>query len=190
MKKLKLFVAVAIVAMLFTSCRKEDYKSFIGTWGVEKIEYYNIDFAGNPIPGSLETYNYDPESTDNGIQLYFRKDRTGEMRDSARDTIWIENEETGEYDYIYNPDTVLVSTFTYSYDKDDHALYMNVEGNARPYRLEIEDLTFNSFIYENEYYSDYVEKSYLKRISKTANKDNKRQSVARPFKPGSFLGGR
>ena len=191
MKKLTLIAAVALVALLFTSCKKEDYKSFVGTWGVEKIEYYNIDYAGNPIAGSFETFTYDPESTDNGIQLYFRKDKTGEMRDSAVDTIWIENEETGENDnYIYCPDTVLIYTFTYSYDKSDHSLYMNLSDNARPFRLQIENLTDDSFTYENEYYSDYVEKAYLKRISKSANKVEKRQSVAHPHKPGAFIGGR
>ena len=191
MKKFMPFAVVVLVAMLFTSCRKEDYKSFVGTWGVEKIEYYNIDYAGNPIAASMESFTFDPESTDNGIQLYFREDKTGEMRDSAIDTVWIENEETGELDdYIYNPDTVLVYRFTYSYDKSDHSLYMNMEDNPRPFKLQIEDLSNNSFIYENEYFEDYIEKAYVKRISKTANKVEKRQSVAHPHKPGSFLGGR
>lgn len=192
MKRLTLWATLAFTAMLFTSCRKEDEKdfSFIGTWGVEKIEYYNIDYAGNPINASLVSHVFDPNDTDNGIHLIFREDKTGEMRDSAVDTVWYENETTGETDYVVNPDTVLVTKFTYSFDKSDHSLYMNMEDLARPYRLHIEDKTDNSFTYENEYYTDYVEKAYLKRISETPTKSTRRQAVNHPHKPGSFLGGR
>ena len=128
MKKLTFLTMMAFAALLFTSCNKIDYKFFIGTWGVEKIEYYNIDYAGNPISGSLETYNYDPNSADNGIQLVFREDKTGEMRDSAVDSIGVEyDEETQTYDhYIVCPDTVIVTPFTYSYDQTDGTLYMNM----------------------------------------------------------------
>ena len=54
-------------------------KVFIGTWGVEKIDYYNIDYAGNPIVASIMTYAYDPNDISNGIQLVFREDNTGEI---------------------------------------------------------------------------------------------------------------
>ena len=59
MKKLTLFV-MAFVALLFASCNKNktDYKSFVGTWGVEKIEYFNIDYYGHPISSSIESFNY------------------------------------------------------------------------------------------------------------------------------------
>ena len=109
MRKISLWV-VALVALLFTSCGKEDFKSFVGTWGVEKLEYYNIDYAGNPIAASLESYSYDPEDANNSIQLVFREDKTGEMRDGAIDTLWLDyNEETDTYEtVIYNPDTILV----------------------------------------------------------------------------------
>ena len=196
MKKLTLFATLTIVALLFASCRKDDYKSFVGTWGVERIEYYNIDYAGNPIAGSLETYNYDPNDTNNGIHLIFKEDKTGEMRDSAVDTVWIENEETHEYDsYIYNPDTVLVYNFTYSYDKKESVLFMEVR-YTYPYeyltnfRMKIDDMTSNSFIYESQYKLDYMEKAYLKRISDTPSKSASRQATKHPHKRGSFLGDR
>ena len=74
---------MAIMAVLFVSCGKDidedetvSYKNFIGTWGVEKIEYYNIDYYGNPIAGSMESYNYNPDDPDNTIQLIFRDDKT------------------------------------------------------------------------------------------------------------------
>lgn len=194
MKKLTLFVTLAIVAMLFASCRKNDYTKFVGSWGVEKIEYYNTDYAGNPIVSSLSTYNYDPNSTDNGIQLVFRDNKTGEMRDSAIDTLWTDwNEDTETYNsYIYCPDTVLVYTFSYSYDKSENSLYMNMDYGTfiRTFKMYIENMTDNSFIYENEYDKDYVERAYLKRISDTPSKSTSRQATTHPHKVGSFLGDR
>ena len=191
MKKLALLATVAMMAIMFTSCDKTSYKGFVGTWGVEKIEYYNIDYAGNPIPASMSTYTYDPNDIKNGIQLVFREDKTGEMRDNDVDTIWIENEETHEYDhYIYNPDTTIVSQFTYSYDKGDHILYMNMNYGTtlRTFRMNILDFSEDSFIYENEYLMDYVEKAYMKRLSDTPTKSGSRQAAKHPHKPGSFLG--
>ena len=184
MKKVTLLTIMAMVAMLFTSCSKTDFKSFIGTWGVEKIEYYNIDYAGNPIAASLETFTFDPNDANNGIQLTFRADKTGEMRDSAIDSLFVDSV------YIQCPDTVLVTKFTYSYDKSDQSLYMNMDNSARPFRLQIENLTSDSFTYENEYGTDYMEKAYLKRISKST-KSTSRNMPAHPHKgPGALFGDR
>ena len=94
MKKLTLVAAMALVAILFASCGKQNYSNLVGTWGVEKIEYYNIDYAGHPIEPYSSSYTYDPNSSDNGIQMVFRDNKTGEIRDSAIDTIWLWNEET------------------------------------------------------------------------------------------------
>ena len=64
MKKLTLMTMVAFAALLFTSCGKADYSQLVGTWGTEKIEYYNIDYWGNPIPGSGDTYVFDYDDPD------------------------------------------------------------------------------------------------------------------------------
>ena len=195
MKKLTLFATLAIAALMFTSCNKTNYKTFVGTWGVEKIEYYNIDFAGNPIAGSMETHIYDPNDTCNGIHLVFRENKTGEMRDSAIDTVWLYNEETQEYDsYIYRPDTVMVYTFTYTYDASESSLIMKTRYTypyeyMRTFMMKVSDITDNSFIYENEYDVNFVERAYLKRVSKATSKAT-RQTPNHPNKPGSFLGGR
>ena len=193
MKKLTVLTMVAIAALLFTSCNKIDYKSFVGTWGVEKIEYYNIDYAGNPIAGSMETHTFNPNDTVNGIHLIFREDRTGEMRDSALDTIGIGwDEESQTYDhYIIAPDTVVTTKFTYTYDEIDHLLYMNMDYDTLIYtfRLKVSDMDKNSFIYENEYDVDYIEKAYLKRYSKTPVSFS-RQAITHPHKHGSMLGNR
>lgn len=195
MKKLTLFATLAIAALMFTSCNKTDYKSFVGTWGVEKIEYYNIDFAGNPIAGSMETHIYDPNDTCNGIHLVFRENKTGEMRDSAIDTVWLYNEETQEYDsYIYRPDTVMVYTFTYTYDASESSLIMKTRYTypyeyMRTFMMKVSDITDNSFIYENEYDVNFVERAYLKRVNNATSKAT-RQTPNHPNKPGSFLGGR
>ena len=71
MKKITLLTLFAIVAMQFTSCGKLNEKAFVGTWGVEKIEYYNIDYAGHPIEPYSSSYTYDPNSSENGIQMIF-----------------------------------------------------------------------------------------------------------------------
>ena len=194
MKKLTLLATIAVATMLFASCNKIDYTSFVGTWGVEKIEYYNIDYAGNPIAASMETHIFDPDDTNNGVHLVFREDKSGEMRDSAVDTLWTDwNSETQQYEsYIVNPDTVLVYPFTCSYDKSDRTLYMNMDYGTymRTFRMSIQDMTNDSFIYENEYDKDYMEKAYLKRISDTPTKSATRKAVKHPNKPGSLLGDR
>ena len=179
------------MALQFTSCRKNDYKSFVGTWGVEKIEYYNTDYAGNPIPSSMTTYDMVPGDEQSGIDLIFKEDKTGEMRDRSRDTLIVEvSINPTVYDTIICPDTTLVRAFTYSYDAAESILYMNMD-NAHTYKMNILSLDKNSFIYENEYGQDYVEKAYMKRISKSASKDNSRKSQPqRPYREGSFLSGR
>ena len=195
MKKLTLLAALAV--MMLASCNKTDYKSFVGTWGVERLEYYNIDYYGNPIAASLKYSDFDPESVDNGIQLVFREDKTGEMRDSAVDTVWTDwNSETQQYEsYIYNPDTTLVTTFTYTYDQSESALYMNMRYTypydyMRTFMMKVSDMDDDSFVYENEYDVNYMEKAYLKRISDTPSKSADRQAVKRPHVPGALLGGR
>ena len=186
MKKSGIFALCALAALLFASCNKTDYTAFVGTWGVEKIDYYNIDYAGNPIAATIVSYQFDPNDPDNGIRLVFREDKTGEMLDSAVDTVWIDYEE-GEY--VVNPDTTLVTHFTYSYDDRDRTLYMNME-YVRTYQMRISNLTADSFVYENEYIQNYVEKASLKRISNTPSAKSGTRKVVHPHKPGSFLGGR
>jgi len=199
MKKLKLFATLAMAALMLVSCNKKEetdsYLSFVGTWGVEKIEYYNIDYAGHPIEASMESYTYNPDDPNNTIQLVFRDDKSGEMRDGAIDTLWLDyNEETQTYEtVIYNPDTILVYNFTYSYDKSESALYMNMKYTypyvySRTFMVKVSGLTDNAFAYENEYDIDYVEKAYLKRVGNTATKS--RQATKHPRKPGSLLGDR
>ena len=143
---------------------------FFGIWGVEKIEYYNIDYAGNPIAASMTTYLFDPNDIDNGIQLVFREGRSGEMRDSSIDTIWM-NE-----NYIVCPDTVIVTGYTYSFDFETSVLYMNME-DGRTFALQIVEQNADAFVYENEYAQDYVEKAYLRRIS----------AIPDESKPTSFI---
>lgn len=194
MKQIKQIVAIAVLALMLVSCNKYNYKSFVGTWGVEKIEYYNIDYLGQPIAATLVSYSFDPDNVDDGIQLIFREDKTGEMRDSNVDTILCDfNEETGEYEsYIVNPDTTVVYPFTCSFDESEHVLYMNMvyETDLKTFKMQIENLTTNSFMYENEYHKDYVEKAYMKRLSKTPSKSADKSNVKRSHKMGSFLSGR
>ena len=199
MKKLSLIALCVAFTMMFASCGKDDYKSFVGTWGVERIDYYNIDYAGNPITDENGNYidgeiiNFPVGDPSNGIDLVFRDNKTGEMRDRSQDTLWLDyNSDTHQYEtIIVCPDTTLVTKFSYSYDADESVLYMNMD-YTHTFRMQISNLTANTFNYTNEYESNYVEKAYLKRLSNDANakaKSGKKNSW-RPRREGSFLSGR
>ena len=192
MKKITLLTLCAIAAMMFTSCAKLDDKSFIGTWGVEKIEYYNIDYAGNPISASMKTFEMVPGDEQSGIDLIFRENKTGEMRDRSQDTIIKKiSDEPEVYDTIICPDTTLVTKFTYSVDERASILYMNIEYPVHTYKMNIVSMEKDSFSYENEYGTNYVEKAYMKRISDSDKKANSRKNQPiRPYREGSFLSGR
>jgi hypothetical protein len=201
MKKIALMTFCAMAAVLFASCGSstKDYRVFIGTWGVERIEYYNIDYAGNPIAGSMVTWDITPGDPDFGIDLVFRADKTGELRDRSKDTIWTDwNSETQDYEtMIVAPDTTIVSPFEYSYDQSESTLYMDVDYVIdgvlvqKLFKMKISNMTAKSFIYENEYENNYVERSYLKRLSDTPSKGIRRSmNQKRPYMPGSFLSGK
>ena len=194
MKKITLLTLCAVVAMQFTSCAKLDEKSFVGTWGVEKIEYYNIDYAGNPISSSTTTFNMVPGDQQSGIDLIFREDMTGEMRDRSQDTLKLDfDEETGTYGtIIVCPDTTLVTKFTYSVDGRSSILYMNLTYPVvRTYKMNIVNMDKDSFVYENEYYQDYVEKAYMKRLSNSTSKSaNRSGQSSRPRREGSLFSDR
>ena len=215
MKRILLFFIGLSMILGWTSCRHDDYQAFVGTWGAERIDYYNIDYAGQPIAGSMRTYLFTPGDPVNGIDLIFRDDRSGEMRDRSRDTVFIPVYVGNEVvDTIVHPcpDTTIVTKFTYSYHNDDALLYMNMEGTVRyydrtitddsyedklvdylrqtTYKMQIELLTDQSFIYVNEYDKDYVEKARLVRISDEApaKATSASKPVRIPYKPGSLFG--
>jgi len=157
-------------------------KAIIGTWGVEKIEYYNIDYAGNPIAASMTTYAYDPNNISDGIQLVFREDNTGEKRDSSVDTLWIYD------DFIVCPDTTTVTTYVYSFDAEASILYLSME-YGRTFALQIVEQNADAFVYEVEYETNYVEKAYLRRLSHEPEKSYAAHFVKqdRPYREGPFL---
>lgn len=160
---------------------------FWGSWGVEKIEYYNIDYAGNPIEASMETFEMTPGDPQSGIDLIFRQNKTGEMRDRSQDSIWTDwNPQTQQYEtLIVNADTTLVTTFTYLVDGEDSTLYLNMD-YARTFMMDIQKITDNTFIYTNEYDVDYIESAYLVRLSNAKTAPSK-QNIKRPNKPGAVL---
>lgn len=218
MKRIFLFFFALTMVFGWTSCgNNDDYMVFVGTWGVDQIDYYNIDFYGQPIESTRETYHFTPGDPDRGIDLIFRADRTGEMRDRSRDTIgvMVYDEDNNPVDtvYVIKPDTTIVTKYTYSYHDDDALLYMNMEAIRRFYRrkmvndvaqdnlveierrytykMHVELLTDESFIYENEYDVDYVEKARLIRLSNEAPDGKAMRSskpVCIPNKPGSMFG--
>lgn len=174
MKRLLLFASSLLMILSMASCNKDkhDADSFIGTWGAKHIEYYNTDYAGNPIQASLLTYDLTPGDQEDGIDLVFKADRTGKMIDRSRDTLYFNwNSATQEYDSILPCiDTVIVTNFEYSYNKEDKLLFMRMlpEPPYIPYIYEMQ-VTFlddNTIEYINEYDRDYVEKATLVRYDK------------------------
>ena len=157
---------------------------FIGVWGVEQIDYYNLDYAGNPIAASLITYLFDPNDIENGIQLIFREDSSGEIRNSSIDSIWMDD------NYIVCPDTVWVKGYTYSFDIETSVLHMNRE-DGRVFVLQIVEQSTDAFVYENEYEQNYVEKAYLRRISSVPGKSKPtifiNQAKSYKYKEGPLL---
>lgn len=162
---------------------------FWGFWGVEKIEYYNIDYAGNPIEASMETFNMIPGDPQSGIDLIFRQNKTGEMRDRSQDTIYTWNPQTYQDDTIICPDSTIVKTFTYHLNDMDSTLIMNMD-EGQLFRMNILEFTDSTFVYFNEYETDYVEKAYLVRLPNNAKATPVKQNAIRPNKPDSFIGGR
>jgi len=162
-------MVMAMFVILMASCGKVDYTSFIGTWGVERIDYYNIDYQGLPIPSTTVTYDFTPGDMQGGIDLVFREDKTGELRDRSRDTLYIPVKEEGvivDTLTIICPDTTLVTRFTFSYNTSDKLLFMNMQ-TEHPYiyQMKVRFVDENTFVYENEYDNDYVEKARLVRYS-------------------------
>jgi len=202
MKKITLLALFAIVAMQFTSCGKLNEKAFVGTWGVEKIEYYNIDYAGNPIAASYEKtgeFEYDVNDPGYGIQLVYNSDKSGEYRDFAIDSMWFKWDETiQDYDVyltkpeefdsvIACPDTTLIYRYTYLFDSDENALYMNMD-YLRTFKMTIVELNEDSFISENRFrldqatHTEKMEKFFMKRVGnapKSFRSTQRHQPVSR-----------
>lgn len=188
MKKLSIFTAIMMLVVVMASCGK-DYTAFIGTWGVERIEYYNIDYAGDPIPATIETYYFKPGDMENGIDLVFRADKTGEMRDRSRDTLFLAEIIQGDtiIDTIICPDTTLVTNFTYSYNHSDNLLFMNMMvEHPFIYQMKIDFIDDNTYVYENEYDNNYVEKAWMVRYS-TETRGNRSKAANMKRHPGSFF---
>lgn len=191
MKKVKLLAVCAIAMLMLVSCGKKDDENnpFVGKWGVVRIEYYNIDYAGNPIDASMEVYDMPLDDPNDGIDMIFNANHTGEIIDRATDSMYILVDSVIQF--IPCQDTVLITKISdYNYNEKTSVLYITPE-HARPYSMVISDLTDNSFTYTNEYAENYVERSYLVRLpsSKSAS-PAKRSSGKRPVRPGALLGGR
>lgn len=189
MKKYLLTIAIIAMAFGMMSCGKTEIELLVGRWGLERLEYYNIDYYGNPIESSIDAEEFIPGDMENGIEMVFYSNKRGEWIDRDRDTFIIKvSVNPVTYDTIINPDTVLVTNFTYSYDKDLEALFLRTS-DAETFQMNIEKLDENTFIYNNEYKQNVVERAVMRRIDnqnkvKSSGKPSKR--ITRP--EGSFFG--
>lgn len=193
MKRSILFAAILMTAFALASCGHKDddqsYKDFVGIWGVEQIDYYNIDYAGAPIESSRETYYFTPGDFDSGIELVFREDKTGEMRDHSLDTFYVELDTNPvTYDTIINPDSTVYTHYDYTYDAEESVMYMTM-ASTHTYKMSISHFDHNTYTYINEYRLNYIEEAKLVRISEAA-KTRGIKPVQRPVKSGSFLSNR
>lgn len=140
--------------------------AFVGIWGVEQIDYYNTDYYGEPIPSTLVTYYFTPGDPDDGIDLVFWEDNSGEMRDRRYDTIYLSDDQ-----FIVCPDTTLITGYSYSYNQADSLLLLTMDVQYPfTHRLFISIFTDDSFVYVNEYQAGYVEKAYMRRLSYVPDK--------------------
>ncbi len=165
MKK-NLPVFLMFMAMAFSACTGTGDNPLIGTWGVTRIEYYTADITGNPIPSTIETFDYTPGAS-NGIKMTFRADNTGQLEDRSGTSPSVER-------------------FTYRYDAREQELYMDKDNES--FILYIAELSVNTFTYLNEFGSHKMERTYLKRLNNTRTNDA-RHTKPRPARPGSLLSG-
>ena len=144
--------------------------SVLGVWGVEKLEYWETDNFGNITPSTLNTLDFIPGDLDNGIDLIFKSDMTGEVCDRSQ------------------PDTIIVKPHTYSLD------YLNsriiVQRTDKSFVLDILELTSKRFVYKCEFEHGMFEKAYLERLTETQDKHSGKTPEQRPTRPGSLLSGR
>lgn len=186
----KLFLIVTVIALIAgsMSCKKSTMSLLEGIWGLERIEYYNIDYYGHPIGNTIELFEYTPGDVDNGIDLVFSSNKKGEWRDRDVDTLFIKiSNNPLTYDTIICPDTTIVTHFTYSYDEDQSALFLKTS-DAETFMLTIETLNENTFIYTNEYKLNTVERAVLKRLDNgSKDRSSRKPSVKVPRKEGSFF---
>lgn len=186
MKKLTIFVIAMTLLLGVVSCKKNAASKIVGIWGVERIEYYIADYYGQPIESAFSSLEYTPGDLDNGIELVFRDNNKGEWRDHDVDTILDQiSIDPVAYDTIVNPDTTLITSFTYSVDEDIPAVFVKTS-KMDTYMLEIEQLDDNTFIYKNEYGENIVERAIMKRLpDKSVSMRGQRKSQYR--QPGSFF---
>lgn len=186
MKKLTSIVIAMTLLLGVVSCGKNEASKLVGIWGVERIEYYIADYYGQPIETAFSSLEYTPGDYDNGIELVFMENKKGEWRDHDVDTIYVQvSIDPITYDTIVNPDTTLITSFTYSVDEDIPAVFVKT-GKMETYMLEIEQLDDNTFIYKNEYGENIVERAIMKRLpDKSASTRGQKKSQYRL--PGSFF---
>ena len=187
MKKIMLLTVAFMMAMGLFSCGKSEESQLVGRWGLLRLEYYHTDFYGQPIPSSIEAEEFVPGDMENGVELVFYANKHGEWIDRDLDTFLVQiSSNPVMYDTIINPDTVVVTNFTYSYDQDLSALYLRTS-LAETFQLSIETLNDNTFIYTNEYKLNVVERAVLRRIDSKGQEKSSGKTSKRITRPeGSF----
>lgn len=172
MKRISFIIAAVTMLIGMASCGKSNETLLIGMWGLERLDYYNIDYWGNPIENSMETYEYTPGDFDNGIELVFKGNNRGEWRDHDIDSFFIlVSTDPRVYDTIVNPDTTVVTPFTYSYDNNTSAVFVHT-ANAETFMLNVRQLDETTFVYTNVYKENEEERATMKRINESSTRSS------------------
>lgn len=199
MKKICFFAALTALMIGAVSCTDNneqeeinDYRIFVGTWGLKQIDYYFVDYFGQPIEEERETWDFIPGDTINGIDLVFKSDKTGLRIDRSHDTLFfLASVNPVTYDTIVCIDTILYAPFNYSYDAEEKMLYMTTTDDGKTHAAKIVYIDENGFRYYNQYKvngNDYAEDAVLERIPDAPSRvAPARRKVVAPHKPGSFL---
>ena len=188
MKKHLSLIALIAFVIGMTSCGKTDESLLVGLWGLERLEYYTIDYYGEPIASTLKVNEFTPGDMENGIELEFFDNKRGEWRDHDVDTfIVLVSINPNVYETIVNPDTTVVIPFKYSYDEEFNALTIKTS-EAETFLMDVESLTETTFIYVNEFKLHSVERAVMKRIDKQSKvKSSGKTSPRVPRPEGSFF---
>lgn len=119
---------------------------FLGVWGLELLEYYKVDYAGNMVLESSSLY--DPFDVDHGVQMVFWENHTGQKLDKTN--------------------SLTVKAYTYNVDPVHSILKVNCD-DGQSFDLEIKEYSNASFTYENYYQQRQMERAVLKRLPFDSN---------------------
>ena len=135
---------------VFVSQNKLDFDGMINkVFGSTKLEHWNMDFFGQIVEDSYETWEFDPYDTTRGQLMYFFEHGQGVQR----------NRELFDH-AIYFP-------FEYEYDADSsilHIVFHLVNDSLEPYNPEVLCASDSLYRFMHEYKPDFFERADMRKV--------------------------